>query len=77
VLRKIHEEELHNLYSSSNIIQEIKSRMRRTENVKAQVRKNVYKIMVPNPEGKTPLQRPRHRWGVIIKWRIGTGGRPL
>jgi hypothetical protein len=25
-------------------------------------RRNAYRILVGNPEGKRPLRRPRHRW---------------
>jgi hypothetical protein len=30
--------------------------------------RNAYKILVGNPEGKRPLQRPRHRLEIILKW---------
>jgi hypothetical protein len=53
--------------------------------------RNVYKVLMGNPEGKRPLGRPRHRWEDVIgmdlreicwgsgsSWlRIGTGGRLL
>jgi hypothetical protein len=57
--RKLHNEELHNLYSSSNIIRMIKSRrMRWAVRVARMGRKrNAYRILVEKPEGKRPLGR--------------------
>jgi hypothetical protein len=58
--RKLHNEELHNLYSSPNIIRMMKSRkMRWAGNVerKGETR-NAYRILVGKPEGKRPLGRP-------------------
>jgi hypothetical protein len=60
----MHNEELHNLHSSPNIIKQIKSkRMRWTSHVAriAEERK-VYKVLVGKPEGKRPLGRPRLKW---------------
>jgi hypothetical protein len=31
-------------------------------------KRNAYRILVGNPEGKRPLGRPRRRWGTILKW---------
>jgi hypothetical protein len=54
--RKLHNEELHDLYSSPSIIRIIKSRgMRMAEHIG-------YKILVGKPEGKRPVGRPRRRW---------------
>jgi hypothetical protein len=52
--RKLHDEELHNLYSSPNIIRMIKSRRTRLEGHIARMGKknNVYRVLVENPEGK-------------------------
>jgi hypothetical protein len=60
---KMHNEELHNLYSSPNIIRMVKSRrMRWTAHVARMTEKrNAYMILVGKPEGKRPLERPRHR----------------
>jgi hypothetical protein len=58
--RKLHSEELHNLYSSPNI-----RRMRWVRHVvcKGEMR-NAYRILVGRPEGKRPLGRPRHKWDI-------------
>jgi hypothetical protein len=66
--RKLHNEELHNLYISS-IIRMIKStRMRWTRYIVYMGEKrNAYRILVGKPEGKRPLARLRHRWEDYIK----------
>jgi hypothetical protein len=68
-VRKLHNEELHNLYSSSNIITTIKSRRMRWAGQVTRMRnkRNVYRILVGKPEGKKPLRIPRSRWVDIIK----------
>jgi hypothetical protein len=62
--RKLHIEELHNLYSSPNIIRMIKARrMRWAEHVaRMWAKRNAYRIFVGKPEGKRPLGRPSCRW---------------
>jgi hypothetical protein len=67
--RKLHDEELHNLYSSPRIIRMIKSgRMRWTGHVaRIGEKRNAYRILVSTPEGKRPLGRPGRRWVDNIK----------
>jgi hypothetical protein len=57
--RKLHNEELYNLYSSPNITRQIKSmQMRWAGHVACSGEKRkVYKILVGKPEGKRPLRR--------------------
>jgi hypothetical protein len=66
---KLHNEKLHKLYSSPNIIGMIKSsRMRWTGHVARMVEKrNAYRRLVGKPEGKRPLGIPRRRWMDNIK----------
>jgi hypothetical protein len=76
--RKLHNEELHNLYSTPDIIRQGKSRRRWAGHVArmAEERK-VYKLLVGKPEGRRPPGRTRHRWddGVRMDLReIGLGG---
>jgi hypothetical protein len=61
--RKLHNEELHNLYSSPSIIRMIKSRRMRWAGHVARMgaKRNAYSILTGNPEGKRPLGRPRRR----------------
>jgi hypothetical protein len=62
--RKLHNEELHNLYSSQDIIRQVKSRRMRWAGHVALMgeERKVYKVLVVKPEGKRPLGRPRRRW---------------
>ena len=76
--RKLHNEELNDLYSSLNIVRVIKSRrMKRAGHVAfVGERTGVYRVLVGEHEGKRPLGRPRRRWGDNIKmdfrkWDVG------
>jgi hypothetical protein len=62
--RKLHNEELNNLYSSPSIIRMIESRRMRSAGHVARLgeRRNAYRILVGKPEGRRPLERPRRRW---------------
>jgi hypothetical protein len=62
--RRLHNEELLNLYTSPNIVRVIKLRRVRWEGHVARMGKmrNAYNILVVKPEGKRPLGRPRRRW---------------
>ena len=63
--RKLHNEELSDLYSSQNIVQVIKSRMRWAGHVaRMGERRGVYRVLVGKPEGK---RTPGHRWEDNIK----------
>jgi hypothetical protein len=59
--RKLHNEELHNMYCSPNIIRMIKSRRMRWAGHVARMGEtwNAYRILVGKPEGKRPLGRPK------------------
>jgi hypothetical protein len=67
--RKLHNEELHDLYSLPSIIRIIKSRrMRWAGNVaRMSEKRNGYKLSVGKPDGKRLLRRPRRRWVDNIK----------
>jgi hypothetical protein len=91
--RRLHNEELRNLYNSSYIIRFIISRRMRWAwyVVRMGEMRNAYNIVVAKPEGKTPLGRPRCRWKDNSRmdlretsWKLwtgyictGTSGRPL
>jgi hypothetical protein len=77
--RKLHNEELGDLYSSPSIIRIIKSRRMRWAGHLPRMgeKSNAYRLSVGKPEGKSPLGRPRRRWVDNIKmdlFEIGWGG---
>jgi hypothetical protein len=67
--RKLHNDELHSLYSSPSIVRVIKSRRMRWAGHVARMGegRGVYRVLVGRPEGKRPLRRPRRRWEDNIK----------
>jgi len=67
--RRLHNEELNDLYSPPNIVQVIKSRRMRWTGHVACVgeERGVYRVLVGKPEGRRPLGRPRRRWVDIIR----------
>ena len=68
-MEKLHNAELHALYSSPNIIRSLKSRRLRWAGHIARMEqsRNSYRVLVGKPEGKRHLRRPRHRWEDNIK----------
>jgi hypothetical protein len=74
--RRLHKEELHNLYASPNIMRVIKSRRIRWAGNIARIRemRNTYEILIAKREGKRPLGRPRcgKMWTEFVRlsqWR--------
>jgi hypothetical protein len=67
--RKLHNDELHSLYASPNIVKVIKSKRMRWAGHVARTgeERGVYRVLVGRPEGKRPLRRPRRRWEDNIK----------
>jgi hypothetical protein len=74
--RKLHNDELHSLYSSPNIFRVIKSRRMRWAGHVARMGegRGVYRVLVGRPEGKRPVGRPRHRWKDNIKMDLRETG---
>jgi len=71
--RRLHNEELNDLYSSPNIVRVITSRRMRWAGHVARMGEEtgVYKVLVGKPEGKRPLGRPRRRWVDNIRKDVG------
>jgi hypothetical protein len=74
--RKLHNEELRDLYSSPSIIRIIKSRRMRWAGHVARMgeKRNTYMLLVGNPEGKRQLGRPRCRLVDNIRITLGEVG---
>ena len=68
-LRKLHNEQLSDLYSLPNIVRVVKSRIMRWVGHAARMGqgRGVHRVLVGKPEGKRPLGRPRRRWEDNIK----------
>jgi len=62
--RRLHNEELNDLYSLPNIVRLIKSRRMRWAGHVARMgeERGVCRVLLGKPEGKIPLGRPRRRW---------------
>jgi hypothetical protein len=76
--RKLHTEELNNLYSSPNVIIMIEVRegeMDSACSTHAGEEEYIYRVFVGNPEGKRPVGRPRRRWEDNIKLDVREIGR--
>jgi hypothetical protein len=67
--RKLHNEELHNLYSSPSITTTIKLNKMRWAGYVTRIgeKRNARRILLRKSEGKTVLRRPRRRWEDNIK----------
>jgi hypothetical protein len=74
--RKLHNEELNDLYSLPNIVRLVKSRRMRWAGHVARMGQDrgVHRVLVGKPEGKRPLRRPRHRWEDNIKMDLEEDG---
>jgi hypothetical protein len=69
----MHNDELHDLYSSPNVVRVIKSRRMRWAGHVARMGEEtgVYRVLVGRSEGKRPLGRPRYRWRITLSWALG------
>jgi hypothetical protein len=74
--RKLHNEELNDLYSSPNIVRVVKTRrMIWVRHVARRgVERGVHRVLVGKPEGKTPLGRTSRRWEDNIKMEVDEVG---
>ena len=74
--RRLHNEELSDLYSSPNIVRMIKSRRMRWAGHVARMgeERGVYTVLVGKPKGKRPLGRPRRRWVDNIRMDLQEAG---
>jgi hypothetical protein len=74
--RKLHNEELHGLYSSLSIVRVINARRMRWAGYVGRMGevRGAYNILVGRPEGRRPLRRPRRRWEDNIKMDLGEIG---
>jgi hypothetical protein len=70
--RKLHNEELNDLYSLPNFVRVVKSKRMRWAGHVARMGEDrgVYRVLVGKPDGKRPLGRLRHRWEDNIKMAL-------
>jgi hypothetical protein len=70
--RKLHNEEMNDLYSLPNIVQVVKSKRMRWAGHVARMGEDrgVYRVLVGKPEGKRPLERPSRRREDNIKMNL-------
>ena len=70
--RKLHNEQLRDLYSSLNIVRVTKSRRIRWARRVARMgeRRSVNRVLVWKRDGKIPLGRPRRKWEDNIKMNL-------
>jgi hypothetical protein len=70
--RKLHNEELNDLYSLPNIVRVVKSRRMRWAGSVARMEEDrgVHRVLVRKPAGKSPLGRPRRRWEDNINMNV-------
>ncbi|KAJ4433819.1 hypothetical protein ANN_16131 [Periplaneta americana] len=76
--KKLHNAELYVLFSSPDIMRNIKSRRLRWAGHVARMGESINAVLVGRPEGKRPLGRSRHRWENNIKMdlrEVGYDGR--
>jgi hypothetical protein len=71
--RRLHNEELHDLYCSPSIIRIIKARRMRLAGQVTRIgeKRNAYRLLMGKPEGRRPLGRQRRRWMDLVEvgWR--------
>ena len=73
--RRLHNEELNDLYFSATIVRVIKSRRMRWARMGDS--RGLYRVLVGEPEGNRPFERPRRRWEDNFKidlQEVGCGG---
>ena len=70
--KTLHNEELHSLYRSPNLVRVIKSRRLRWAGHEARMEegRSAFKILTGKPTGKRPLGRPSVDWRTILEWTL-------